>query len=178
MQVERLIDGWIWWLIAGRSWPRPLDPGFAQLRGGRWNRPASFPVLYFNEDMATARLNLRRFIERWPFEPEDLRSDNGPVLIGAALPRHQDVCDAHSPAGVRALGLARTFPHDRAGQLVAHARCQPIGDAVRSRGLRGVRARSAQSTDGAGRELAWFPATARSVARQTHRYAFDEWYWS
>ena len=49
--------------------------------------PGSFAVLYLNEDLVTARLNLRLFISDWPFEPEDLRDDTGPCLAEAHRPR-------------------------------------------------------------------------------------------
>jgi hypothetical protein len=136
------------------------------------------PTLYLNEDQVTARLNLRRFIADWPYEPEDLRADNGPVLVAATLPRDQDVADAHSPRGVAALGLPAAYPRDRAGALVPHETRQLTGQQVREAGLRGVRARSAQAADGAGRELAWFPATARSRARRGAVLGFDAWFWS
>jgi hypothetical protein len=125
----------------------------------------------------TARLNLRRFISDWPYEPEDLRADSGPLLVGATLPRDQRVADAHSPRGVDALNLPATYPVDENGDLVSHALCQPIGKGVHDVGLQGVRARSAQSPDGAGRELAWFPATARSRARRVETLDFDRWFW-
>ena len=175
---EHLADGWTWWRIADRGWRNPLDPSFAAERGGRWNPPDSFPTLYFNEDKVTARLNLRAFIAGWPYEPEDLRAENGPVLVGATIPRQQRVCDAHSPAGLAAAGLPKTYPMDGAGRPVARERCRPIGGAARAAGLRGVRTRSAQSRDGAGRELAWFPATVRSRARRGATLSFDAWYWA
>jgi hypothetical protein len=162
--------------VAG--WSDPLDPRYAATRGGRWNPPNSFPTLYLNEDPVTARLNLRRFIAGWPYEPEDLRADNGPLLVAALLPRDQDVADAHSPRGVAALGLPATYPRDAAGKPVPHARCQPLGKAIHEANLRGVRARSAQSRDGAGRELAWFPATGRSRARTVETLNFDQWFWA
>ncbi len=176
--AERLTDGWTWWRIADRGWIDPLDPSFAARRGARWNPARSFPTLYFNEDKVTARLNLRAFIADWPYEPEDLRPDTGPVLVGAKLPRRQQVCDAHSRAGVSAIGLPKTYPLDGDGKPVPRERCQPIGAAVRAAGLRGVRARSAQSRDGAGRELAWFPAGARSRAKRVTTLSFDAWYWA
>ena len=77
---EILPEGWVWWRIADPAWENPLDPGFAGRRGGRWNPPDSFPVLYLNEDMLTARLNLLVFIANWPYEPEDLRS--APARVG------------------------------------------------------------------------------------------------
>lgn len=122
-------------------------------------------------------LNLRAFIARWPYEPEDLRDDTGPILVGCNLPRRQVVCDAHSPAGLRSAGLPNTYPLAPGGVSVPHTRCQPIGTKVKEAGLRGVRARSAHSPDGAGRELAWFPATARSVSRRVRTLGFVAWYW-
>ncbi|MFK8014506.1 MAG: RES family NAD+ phosphorylase [Gammaproteobacteria bacterium] len=178
MKAERLPDSWTWWRIANVSWHNPLDPGFAQEHGGRWNPPRSFPTLYLNEDQVTARLNLRAFIQDWPFEPEDLRSDRGPLLVGATLPRQQTVCDAHSPAGLLALGLPKSYPLTTRKKTVSHDQCQPLGASVRDEGLRGVRARSAQSRDGAGRELAWFPATTRSVATRVEILKYDAWYWA
>lgn len=177
MRVESLRDGHVWWRIAERSWTDPLDPSYAAHRGGRWNPPQSFETLYFNEDVVTARINLRLFVSRWPYEPEDLRDDTGPVLVGAVLPRHQRVADAHSRAGIRALKLPPSYPLGADGKLVPHAICQKIGRLVKNRELRGLRARGARASDGAGRELAWFPATSRSRARRRTTLPFERWFW-
>ena len=176
LRREALPGARVWWRIAEPSWSNPLDPDFARRHGGRWNPPGSFRVLYLNEDLATARLNLRAFIAGWPYEPEDLRNDTGPVLIGCALPRRQIVCDAHSPAGLQLAGLPATYPLDQDGTPVPHARCQPVGARAKAEGLRGVHARSAQSRDGVGRELAWFPATGRSIARRGRTLSFAAWF--
>ena len=173
---EPLPERHVWWRVADPGWTNPLDASFAARRGGRWNPPDSFPVLYLNEDRATARLNLLAFIADWPYEPEDLRDDTGPTLVGCALPSRQVVCDAHTAPGLRAAGLPATYPLDEAGGIVPHARCQPIGAQARAARLRGVRARSARSLAGAGRELAWFPAGVRSVARRVATLAFSAWY--
>lgn len=177
MRTESLRDGHAWLRIADPRWDDALDPTFAQRRGGRWNPPGSHPTLYLNEDVVTARLNLRAFVAAWPYEPEDLREDTGPVLVAARLPRAQRVADVHTPAGVVAVGLPETYPLDEAGALVGHERCQPVGRRARDHGLRGVRCRSARAPDGAGRELAWFPATARSRARPLHALSFETWFW-
>ena len=177
LRAELLSNSHTWWRIADRAWTNPLDPGFAKVHGGRWNPPNGFPTLYVNEDQVTARMNLRTFIARWPYAPEDLRADTGPVLIGVALPRQQRVADLHTHAGVAAAGLPETYPLDVTGSRVPHSSCQPIGVQAKTDGLRGVRARSAPSPDGAGRELAWFPATERSVARATEVLGFEAWYW-
>ena len=174
---ETVPDAHVWRRIGDPSWADPLDPSFAQHRGGRWNPPDSFPTLYLSEDLVSARLNLRAFIAGWPYEPEDLRDDTGPILVACVLPRRQVVCDAHTPAGLHAAGLPDTYPLELDGSPEAHARCQPIGARAREEHLRGVRARSARSPDGAGRELAWFPATARSAARRIRTMPFEAWFW-
>ena len=176
LRCEALPDAHVWWRIADPSWSNPPDPDFARRRGGRWNPPGSFRVLYLNEDLATARRNLRAFIAGWPYEPEDLRDDTGPVLVGCTLPRRQIVCDAHSRAGLQLAGLPATYPLDEDGTPVPHARCQPVGARAKAEGLRGVRARSARSRDGVGRELAWFPATGRSIARRGRTLSLAAWF--
>lgn len=177
LQSENLPDGHTWWRIADPAWRNPLDPSFAQARGGRWNPPGSFPTLYLNEDHVTARLNLRAFIHQWPYEPEDLRSDSGPVLVAVALPRAQRVADVHSRLGVAKAGLHDNYPFDLNGKPVPHEDCQPVGVRARNANLRGIRTRSAQARDGAGRELAWFPATRRSTAERVRTLLFEDWYW-
>jgi hypothetical protein len=174
--AERLADGRRWLRVADPDWSDPLDPTFAGRSGGRWNPPGSFPVLYLNEDVRTARANLAAFVAGWPYELEDLRADRAPCLAVARLPRSQFVADAHSPAGLRALGLPRTYPLDATGALVPKERCQPLGSAVEAAGLRGVHCRSARLVDGSGRELAWFPASARSHAALVEVLPFREWY--
>lgn len=177
MQHEQLADGHEWLRLADPGWDDPLDPTFAQAAGGRWNPSGSFPTLYLNEDVVTAQLNLRAFIAGWPYEPEDLRDSAGPRLVGATLPRAQRVADVHSMAGVAQVGLPATYPVSEDGALVDHATCQAIGTAARAAGLRGVRCRSARAPDGAGRELAWFPASRRSRATPTRVLLFEEWFW-
>lgn len=178
MIAEQLRDGHEWLRICEAAWPDPLDDTYAQRSGGRWNPPASWRTLYLNEDLVTARLNLRRFIAGWPFEPEDLRSDTGPPLAAATLPRQQSVADVHTPEGVAAAGLPQTYPLDGSGALIGHDTCQEVGRRAHDERLRGVRCRSARAPEGAGRELAWFPATTRSRAVLLRLLPFDEWYWA
>lgn len=178
MRTETLPNGHEWWRIANPARKDALDPSYAARYGGRWNLPDRFPTLYFNEDIVTARLNLRLFIRSWPYEPEELRDDNGPLLVGATLPRDQRVADVHSRKGVASVKLPATYPLDSRGKLVPHTRCQKIGQEAKVRGLRGVRCRSARAPDGAGRELAWFPVTTRSRARRMTTLAFEKWFWA
>jgi hypothetical protein len=178
--TELLPDGHSWWRIARASWADPLDASHSARLGGRWNPPDSFPALYLNEDLVTARANMRLFTTAWPYEPEDLLDGAGPLLVEATLPRRQVVADAHTPAGIRALGLPATDPliADGSSTSVPHVGCQQIGVTLHAAGLRGVRCRSAQTALGAGRELAWFPATSRSTATRRRTLAFTEWFWS
>jgi hypothetical protein len=174
---EELPDGHVWFRICDAGWDDPLDDSFARVRGGRWNPPGSWRTLYVNEDRVTARLNLTLFIAGWPYEPEDLDDDTGPHLALARLPRAQVVADVHTPAGVAAAGLPATPPRDRRGNPIGHDACQRVGVAARAQGLRGVRCRSARAGHGAGRELAWFPATSRSRAHLVGREPFRTWFW-
>ncbi|MCP4307610.1 MAG: RES family NAD+ phosphorylase [bacterium] len=178
MRTEDIQDDHEWLRIADPAWTDPLDPSFAASAGGRWNPPQSFPVLYLNEDIVTARLNIRAFVSAWPYEPEDLRNDNGPVLVGARLPSGQRVVDIHSPQGVAAVGLPPTYPLTPSGAIVAREVCQPIGAAAKEDGRDGIRCRCAQSPSGEGRELAWFPDGPSSAADQIGVATFTDWYWS
>ncbi len=135
-------------------------------------------MLYLNEDVVTARVNMRRFLDGLPYGPEDLRDDTAPVLVAAVLPRDQRVADIHTPAGVVAVGLPASYPLGAGRRPIGHARCQPIGQAVHDAGWRGIRCRSAQAPFGAGRELAWFPATARSRARVVATRPWSDWFWA
>lgn len=175
---EQLPNSHEWLRVADPQWDDPLDPTYAAATGGRWNPPASYPTLYLNEDIVTARVNMLLWTDQWPYAPEDLRPEHAPVLVTATLPRDQIAADAHTPSGLEGLGLPPSYPIDDHNARVSHDRCQPIGEAVRNLGLQGIRCRSAQTPLGAGRELAWFPRTARSEATLQHTQAFDEWFWS
>lgn len=177
MIAELLADRHRWLRICEAGWRDPLDPGFAQVRGGRWNPPGSWPTLYLNEDIVTARLNLNSFIAGWPYRPEDLNDATGPHLAVATLPRNQIVADVHTPEGVSAVGLPSSYAVDASGDLVSHDVCRQIGEDVKEVGLRGVRCRSARAPLGEGRELAWFPATTRSRAHLIDRRQYTDWFW-
>ncbi len=177
MTSELLPDSHTWFRIADPAWGDPVDPSFAEATGGRWNPPGSFPTLYLSEDIVTARHNLRLFLAGLPYGPEDLADANGPNLVAATIPRNQTVLDVHTPAGVADAGLPKSYPRDEAGRLIPHSACQPVGLAAKNNGLRGVRSRAAQTAYGAGRDLAWFPATARSRAKVIDREPFAKWFW-
>jgi RES domain len=155
----------VWLRVASAEWKNSLDPSHAQRAGGRWNPPDAFPVLYLNGDLTTARSQLERMLEGYPAGLDDLDEDAF-VLVAARLPKRQRCADAASAAGLNALELPKTYPLDAKGKPVTHSRCQRIGVAVRGRRLQGLWCRSAATSDGRGRELAWFPSGARSKARR------------
>ncbi len=168
-----LLDGLQWFRVADANWDDPLDPSYAQRHGGRWNPPNSFPTLYLNEDLHTARAQITHMLEGSPVDPEDL--DAPYILVTVSLPRNQVAADAVTDAGLDSLGLPSTYPMFD-GALVSRDECQPIGAAVKLAGLRGVHARSAATPDGSGRELAWFPARPSSKARRVAPdRPFSEW---
>ena len=162
-----------WNRLADPAWDDALDPSWAAVHGGRWNPPASWPTLYLNGDVATARANVRRFLAGSPIEPEDLDDERGYVLVEAGLPA-VEAADAHTEAGLVALGLPASYPFDDDGRSVAHAVCQEVGRGVHEAGLGGVQCRSA---GGEGRELGWYPGT-RQRARRRRTRRFGEWYYA
>lgn len=170
-----LPDGRVWLRAADPAWPDPLDPSHARAHGGRWNPPGSFPVLYLNGDVVTARMQIERMLAGSPVTVDDL-DDEAYVLVAASLPDGRTCADAATGEGLRALGLPETYPRDSAGGEIAHRNCQSIGARVHDQGLDGVWCRSACTADGRGRELAWFPsdgAAARAV--WTEPLPFGAW---
>jgi len=173
--TESLVDGHEWLRVADPAWADPLDPGYAAAVGGRWNPPGSYPTLYLNEDLNTARAQVTALFADTPVEPDDL--DDGFDLVVATLPRSQEVANAHEDEGLLELGLPETYPRYRNGRPVRHDVCQPIGQAVYEAGLRGVHARSAVTEDGSGLELAWFPARESSRATLLRRLPYRDWWY-
>lgn len=114
-------DGRVFLRVAAPEWQDPLDAHPAAAAGGRWNPPASFPTLYLNGDVATARMQLERLVEGTPFTTDDL-DDGAYLLVAATLPRNQTCADAVSAAGLRRLGLPESYPLDEAGEPVGHDR--------------------------------------------------------
>lgn len=173
MTLPTVARGGRYYRVADPAWSDPLDGRYAGQRGGRWNPPGSFDVVYLNRDAGTARRNVDRLLAGQPYGPVDLDPAEAYILVEAEVPE-ADHLDAVTAKGCRACGLPASYPHDADGAVVGHATCQPIGVAAHHAGLPGVACRSA--APGAARddeELAAF----RSVA-ETRRWSFDDWYWS
>lgn len=171
----RLPDGRLWLRVASPDWDQPLDPSFARTTGGRWNAPSSFPTLYLNADVITARLQIERLLDGTASTPDDL-GDDAYVLVAAQLPPDQSAADAVTDEGLEALGLAASYPVDGHGEAIPHSVCQPIGATLQALdSVHGVWCRSACSDDGRGRELAWFARGRRATAAWRSPLPYGHW---
>ena len=156
--------------VAEPDWDDPLDGGYAAERGGRWNTPESFPVVYLCRSIEVARGNVYRKLQAQPYGPEDLRPEAGPILVRTRVPEDRYL-NAITDAGLRDIGLPKTYPLDSRRRIVPHSRCQPIGLRAWEAVLSGIAARSAARQ---GEELAYF---GRRKLRRGAVRSFDQWFW-
>lgn len=162
--------------VAEPDWRRPLDPSFAAVRGGRWNPPGSFPVVYLCATPAVARQVVVGRFDGLPYGLLDLRPDRRPVLIETEVPSHRAV-DVVTEAGCRAASLPATYPYDARGRKVGWERTRPIGETAWEQGERSVACRSAAIAKGGdGEELAWFVRTRTDRLAVSARRSFDDWF--
>ena len=176
MRRRHITRGGRYLRLADPEWSDPLDPDYARERGGRWNPPDTFAVLYLNRDRRTARRNVDRLLAGQPYGPEDLDPAEAFVLVAVDLAdeRHVDVI---TDAGCASAGLPASYPQAADGTTIPHAVCRQIGQSAHGDGEPGIACRSA--APGAARtdeELALF-ARDRIRLRAVRRWAFDDWYW-
>jgi hypothetical protein len=158
--------------VADPDWDDPLDGRYAAERGGRWNPPESFPVVYLCQTIEVARAIVYRRLARQPYGPEDLRPGAGPVLVRTRVPGDRYL-NAITEAGLRDVGLPVTYPRDSRRRIVPHSRCQAIGLRAWEAGLPGIGARSAAAAQ--GEELAYF---GRRKLRRGAIRSFEQWFWT
>jgi RES domain-containing protein len=171
--VRHIRRGGAYLRVADRAWRDPLSGEYVRVRGGRWNAPGSFGVVYLNGSVAVARAQVRDKLEPRGIRPEDLQADQGPVLVHTVVPEEQYV-DVISPDGLSAVGLPETYPLDERGARVMHGVCQAIGRRAWDAGEAGIACRSAASTAPAGgEELAFF---ARQALRPGETENFADWF--
>jgi hypothetical protein len=162
--------------VADPAWLQPLDPRFAQERGGRWNPPDSFAVVYLCAGPEVARAVVVRRFEGLPYGIVDLLPSRGPALIETDVPAGRLV-DVVGDAGCRAAGLPTTYPFDGRGRRITWERTQPVGAAAWAQGERGVACRSATiAKRERGEELAWFVRRSKDRLRVTRRRGFEDWF--
>jgi RES domain-containing protein len=160
--------------VADPHWRDPLDASYSQQRGGRWNPPRSFAVLYLNRDVRTARALVRYRFRELPYGPELVRPEQAPVLVVTEVASDEYV-DVVTEDGCIAVGLPATYPLDEAARPVSWAQCQPIGRRAWNVGERGIACRSAVP-DG-NEDLAYFPRPEAKRLERLERWRFDEWFW-
>jgi RES domain-containing protein len=159
--------------VADPGWADPLSGAWSEARGGRWNAPGGFEVVYLNRTPEVARAQVMRHLAPLAIYPEELDPVAAPVLVATEVPEDSYV-DAMSEAGLRSLGLPETYPLDSSGAQVGHARCQPLGEAAKAAEERGIATRSAAADPSPGEELAYF---GEAALEPTARRGFAEWFW-
>jgi hypothetical protein len=162
--------------LAEPAWSDPLDISFARERGGRWNGPRTYGVLYLNGSPAVARAQTRHKLAGQPYGIEDLDESEQHDLVEVEVP-DGDYLDCVTDAGLEAVGLPVSYPRHPNGSAVGHPECRPVGAAARDAGRPGVACRSA--APGAplpDEELAVFDTAAAGVV-MTGRRAFADWYY-
>ena len=173
--MRRVRRGGAYFRIADPNWPDPLDASYSVARGGRWNPPGSFPVLYLNRDVHTSRANLRRRFAGLPYGPELLRPEQTPLLVETTVAEAEYV-DVITDAGCREVGLPTTYPVDTHGHEIDRGRCQEIGSRAWQAGERGIACRSAATHDRSGEELALFRREGESPLPVNRRLILREWF--
>lgn len=162
--------------VARPEWLDKIDTSVSADHGGRWNPPASFGVLYLNADIVVARANTNRLYEGRPYGLDDFQPSELPVLVIVEIPADNYV-DALSDEGLDAVGLPPSYPLQApGGDVVAHHRCQHIGQTVFQDGELGIACRSAATRGGEGAELAWFHQEGRDLPAVLAVRPFDQWY--
>jgi hypothetical protein len=170
--VRHVSRGGTYLRIAEHSWEDPLSPAYSRERGGRWNPPGSFGVLYLNRTIELARAQVRHKLEPRGIRPEDLDPAAGPSLIETEVPEERFV-DAVSEAGLISLGLPASYPFSaESSEEIPHSICQPIGVEARNADEPGIACRSAAAPD--LEELALFDRGSRLKPTNTER--FGNWY--
>lgn len=173
--MRRIRRGGEYFRIADPAWIDPLDPFHSLERGGRWNSPGSFPVLYLNRDLHTARANLERRFAGLPYGPEMLRPEEAPALVQTTA-EEAEFIDVVSDEGCVAAGLPATYPLDENDREIGWDRCQPIGLRAWHAGEAGIACRSAATPDRSGEELALFGRAGQPALRVQWRFTFQEWF--
>ena len=166
--------GGVYVRVVDPDWDDPLSGEFAKARGGRWNAPGAFPVVYLNGDEGVARANVLHRFTGLPYGPEDLEPTAAPVLVSTVVPE-DDFVDVVSDAGCVAAGLAATYPLDESGIPVPHERCHPVGRGAWDAGLPGIACRSAApAAPLGGEELARFDRGESLTPLEVRR--FTDWF--
>ncbi len=171
--MRHLRRGGLYLRVADPTWRDPLSREYSRDRGGRWNAPGSFGVVYLNATVDLAKALVRERLEDHGIRPEDILAEAGPVLVATTVPEESYV-NAVTDAGLRSLDLPTTYPLDSRGKIIAHKRCQPIGQLASDAGEQGITCRPAtRSAPARAEELAYF---GRQELRVEITEPFASWF--
>jgi hypothetical protein len=163
--------------LAEPAWTDPLDTTYSKARGGRWNPPNAFGVLYLNRGLRVARLRVEHKLAGHPYGLEDLDEAEQHDLVDVEVPRRAWL-DCVSAAGLIAVALPASYPRHPDGGVVGHSECQMIGQAALDGGRPGVACRSAaRGATTADEELAVFADADGPTVTMTGRRPFGDWFW-
>ena len=163
--------------LAEPSWANPLETSYSRQRGGRWNLPGSFGVLYLNRDLRMARLRVLHKLSGHPYGVEDLDESEQHDLVDVEV-GERDWLDCVTVAGLEGVGLPATYPRHRNGRSVRHADCQPVGQAAFDDARPGIACRSAATgASPTDEELGVFDRDVDASVQMTGRHPFADWFW-
>ena len=163
--------------LAEPSWTDPLDTSYSRQRGGRWNPPGSFGVLYLNRDLRMARLQVVHKLSGHPYGVEDLDESEQHDLVGVEV-AEREWLDCVTAAGLELVGLPITYPRHPNGRPVRHATCRPVGQAAFDDGRPGIACRSAAAgASPTDEELGIFDRDVDASVQLKGRQTFADWFW-
>jgi RES domain-containing protein len=163
--------------LAEPDWTDPLDTSYSRQRGGRWNPPGSFGVLYLNRDVRIARLQVVHKLSGHPYGVEDLDEAEQHDLVDVKV-AEREWLDCVTAAGLEVVGLPGTYPRHRNGRPVRHSDCRVVGQAGFDDGRPGIACRSAATNASpTDEELGVFDRDADASAQMTGRHPFADWFW-
>jgi hypothetical protein len=164
--------------LADPDWGNPLDGSYARDGGGRWNRAGSYPVVYLNRSLRTARLNCLQQFKDLPYGPEDLDEAEAPLLVATDVP-DGDHAECLSDRGLEEWGLPPTYPRHRDGRPVTWEECWPVGERAHAADLDGIACRSAaEGARADDHELAHFDRDDAPALEPVERLPFEDWFWA
>ena len=163
--------------LAEPAWADPLDTSYSRERGGRWNSPGSFGVLYLNRDLRMACRQVQHRLRGQPYGVEDLDESEQHDLVSVDIVE-RGWLDCITAAGLDAVGLPPTYPRHGNGRPVRHESCQAVGQAAYDDDRPGVACRSAVAdASPTDEELAVFDRGADLGVQMTGRQPFADWFW-
>ncbi len=149
----------------------PMDTTFSKQRGGRWNPPGRFGLLYLNATIRVAAANARKHFENEMHTLFDLRPPYRPVLYEITV-RSSDFVDCLTESGLYQVGLSPDYPRN-----TTWMRTREVGRRAHNSGEHGIASRSAAELDrDLGEELAIFDDRITQLTKVGKRSPFARWY--